>query len=427
MNQHRWNCLTALFLSTFIAPISDVRAQVSAPANSGDNSASLLPQSLPNVTPLTATELQADSVVPAVIQPVPQVSSLPIVTPHGRAKDTAPTKQLKRAQVGSFFTTKIHSQSPIALVSAATPIFSPSLRATAPILSIPSSIESSPVLVPSVVQPPQITAKLPTAPTGRSFTSKVTSAPIFVTHSDNSNLTKAKLLTTITNSATVQAEMADPHADDSRSAAVKIAPRYRSQVAAIPKVAPIFNYSQDRADLASFEAGLPVFIFEDDRPQQIVATAIAQVGDQIVAPEPSIAIPVERPKQSTIPTHSPFLAPSIVKIDLPSETTQPVLDKIVATQTGKASWYGAEGGSRTANGERYNPRGLTAAHRTLAFGTKVRVTSLKTGKTVIVRINDRGPFSGHRIIDVSAGAAEIIGIKHDGVGEVRVEILGTQG
>jgi rare lipoprotein A len=117
----------------------------------------------------------------------------------------------------------------------------------------------------------------------------------------------------------------------------------------------------------------------------------------------------------------------IVKIEQPSATIRPTLDKIVATQTGQASWYGIEGGSQTANGERYNPEGLTAAHRTLPFGTKVRVTSIKTGKSTIVRINDRGPFRSRRIIDVSAGAAKIIGIKNDGVGDVRMDILDGQG
>ena len=105
------------------------------------------------------------------------------------------------------------------------------------------------------------------------------------------------------------------------------------------------------------------------------ATAIAQIGDDIVAPEPSIAIPVEPPKQQNVPVRLPVPAVTPAQtqsaIDR-STTTQPALTKIVATHTGQASWYGSEGGSRTANGESYNPRGMTAAHRTLPFGTKVR-------------------------------------------------------
>jgi rare lipoprotein A len=70
-----------------------------------------------------------------------------------------------------------------------------------------------------------------------------------------------------------------------------------------------------------------------------------------------------------------------------------------------------------------NPKALTAAHRTLPFGTRVRVTNLKNGRSVTVRINDRGPFIRRRIIDISEGAAEVIGIKSTGIGNVRLEIL----
>ncbi len=91
------------------------------------------------------------------------------------------------------------------------------------------------------------------------------------------------------------------------------------------------------------------------------------------------------------------------------------------TMVGKASWY--KMGTRTANGERYNPNGLTAAHRSLRFGTKVRVTNLRNGRRVVVRINDRGPFIRSRIIDLSLGAARKIGITRSGVTKVKVEVL----
>ena len=77
---------------------------------------------------------------------------------------------------------------------------------------------------------------------------------------------------------------------------------------------------------------------------------------------------------------------------------------------GIASWYGNESGNRTANGERFNPNALTAAHRHLPFGTKVKVTNLKNHKSIIVRINDRGPFVRGRIIDLSKHAAKMIGM-----------------
>ncbi len=88
---------------------------------------------------------------------------------------------------------------------------------------------------------------------------------------------------------------------------------------------------------------------------------------------------------------------------------------------GVASYY--KSGKRTANGERFNPMGLTAAHRSLPFGTKVRVTQVKSGRSVVVRINDRGPFIRGRIIDLSLGAARVIGLNRSGVARVEVEVL----
>lgn len=79
-----------------------------------------------------------------------------------------------------------------------------------------------------------------------------------------------------------------------------------------------------------------------------------------------------------------------------------------ALQSGMASWYGS--GARTANGERFNPNGLTAAHRTLAFGTRLRVVNERNGRSVIVRVNDRGPFIKGRIIDISKGSAKVLGM-----------------
>ena len=79
-----------------------------------------------------------------------------------------------------------------------------------------------------------------------------------------------------------------------------------------------------------------------------------------------------------------------------------------AAQSGAASWYGS--GHRTASGERFNPNGMTAAHRSLPFGTKVRVENRRTGRAVIVRINDRGPFVRGRIIDLSRGSARALGM-----------------
>jgi rare lipoprotein A len=95
-----------------------------------------------------------------------------------------------------------------------------------------------------------------------------------------------------------------------------------------------------------------------------------------------------------------------------------------SSHSGMASYYGSESGSRTASGARFNPGAMTAAHRTLPFGTKVRVTNKRNGRSVVVTINDRGPFIRGRIIDLSSGAAGVIGMRSSGVAPVSVEVLG---
>ncbi|WP_082543484.1 septal ring lytic transglycosylase RlpA family protein [Sphingomonas sp. Leaf339] len=87
---------------------------------------------------------------------------------------------------------------------------------------------------------------------------------------------------------------------------------------------------------------------------------------------------------------------------------------------GEASWYGGESGNRTANGERFRAKGITAAHTTLPLPSYVEVTSLDTGRTILLRINDRGPFAGRRIIDLSRGAAQLLGLRAQGHAAVRV-------
>lgn len=99
-------------------------------------------------------------------------------------------------------------------------------------------------------------------------------------------------------------------------------------------------------------------------------------------------------------------------------------ERVVQEITGTASWYGPGfHGRRTANGEKFDQHELTAAHKTLPFDTRVRVTSLATGKSVIVTINDRGPYIRGRMIDLSAAAAQAIGLRNRGVGKVKMEVL----
>lgn len=93
----------------------------------------------------------------------------------------------------------------------------------------------------------------------------------------------------------------------------------------------------------------------------------------------------------------------------------------VGATSGMASYYGY--GGRTANGERHNAAAMTAAHRTLPFGTRVRVTNTSNGRSIVVRINDRGPFVRGRVIDVSTGAAEALGFRSRGVAKVELAVV----
>jgi rare lipoprotein A len=91
------------------------------------------------------------------------------------------------------------------------------------------------------------------------------------------------------------------------------------------------------------------------------------------------------------------------------------------TFSGMASFYGNESGSKTASGQRFNQNAMTAAHRTLPFGTRLRVTH--GGQSVVVTINDRGPFVRGRVLDLSTGAARAIGLTGAGVGQVVAEVI----
>jgi rare lipoprotein A len=414
MNQHRWTHATIVVLTTVLAPIANVCAQTSAPVTPGTG---IYPQRpLPIITPLTFTELETDVAVPKA----PAISSLgnipsdfaqPIAAPvaplvPADSRQSAVAKPAKLPSPPQISSTKKIAVKP-SIVSGVLPPQNPQQTpVTTPVFAIDNPGNSFVAPPGSTTDTIQVPAHIPTAPIGeaaplenqsQAFTVQADSKPLLVIRRGSLRATK------IINTATIQAE-----------------------VTRIPQSAPSIKQTDDIPDKIGFEAGTPTFVFDSERPQQIIATAIAQVGDTTVAPEPSIAIPVQRPNQPTIPTQSPL--PAVTPIPAqPTGAIQPPQPKVVATQTGQASWYGIEGGPKTANGERYNPEGLTAAHRTLPFGTKVRVTSLKTGLAVTLRINDRGPFHSRRILDVSAGAAAAIGIKNDGIGEVKMEILGNEG
>ncbi|NNE49195.1 MAG: septal ring lytic transglycosylase RlpA family protein [Altererythrobacter sp.] len=126
-----------------------------------------------------------------------------------------------------------------------------------------------------------------------------------------------------------------------------------------------------------------------------------------------------------LPPHDhPDDAVDITEIEPPEE---PAVGNVVRDLgTGHASYYGRRfHGRLTANGERFDMRAMTAAHKTLPFGSVVRVTNRRNGRSVVVRINDRGPFVRGRTIDLSRAAAEEIGLVKTGVGEVRIELLAS--
>lgn len=95
--------------------------------------------------------------------------------------------------------------------------------------------------------------------------------------------------------------------------------------------------------------------------------------------------------------------------------------RVLHTFSGIASFYGNESGSKTASGQRFNQNAMTCAHRTLPFGTKLRVTH--GGRSVVVTVNDRGPFIRGRVLDLSTGAARAIGLTSAGVGRVTAEVI----
>jgi rare lipoprotein A len=114
---------------------------------------------------------------------------------------------------------------------------------------------------------------------------------------------------------------------------------------------------------------------------------------------------------------------SLVRLRKP-ERSEPAKRASIASSGGSrgvASFYSE--GQETASGERFDPHELTAAHPSLPFGTRLQVTNVATGKSVMVRVNDRGPFVGGRVVDVSYSAAQALGMVHSGVANVKVDVV----
>ena len=169
----------------------------------------------------------------------------------------------------------------------------------------------------------------------------------------------------------------------------------------------------------------------------LMAAVISSQGCGIISDAPNRVVstrgvsPSEsqtgNPSSDKPPTHTlPREIPPIAKIPSPPETEQvpAATSQPTMMETGVASWYGPKfHGKLTASGEVFNQEKFTAAHQTLPWGSRVKVTNLANGKSVDVRINDRGPFGKGRIIDVSRAAARALGMVGRGITTVRVEWL----
>jgi len=160
-------------------------------------------------------------------------------------------------------------------------------------------------------------------------------------------------------------------------------------------------------------------------PLDTSSTTTAPEGQEL--PEAQSSSGSDRPQTVAILEEAPLApadkpaAPITPSLPIATPPARPSVRPIGA---GMASWYGPGFyGNRTANGEVFRPGTLTAAHRTLPFGTKVRVTNLWNGRTAVVRINDRGPFHGSRVIDLAHGAASQLGVVASGVAQVKLEVL----
>lgn len=136
------------------------------------------------------------------------------------------------------------------------------------------------------------------------------------------------------------------------------------------------------------------------------------------APPPVMDAPAPPPVNADMVSDTPARLGSTYSIGGRSYTP---VDQIDYDEVGYASWYGAElAGEPTANGERFRPSAISAAHRTLPLPSYVEVSRLDTGRTILVRVNDRGPADPNRLIDLSTGAAEALGITETGMAQVRV-------
>jgi rare lipoprotein A len=491
MNQNHWTCLTTVFLTTALAPIGNVHAKnlpVSV-GGSVNKSFSVSSKSL-TITPRTTLgnvnergrifhqgNLPSKDIIHSRFPSRKLIATAQVFPPNFRSSDAtdrfsfreAAPKNLRdpavsnrhrsrnlQANIPAPANRQLFKQSIDQTLVTPTPVIRPdgSRSTIVSKTTIRAEIAYAQLHVSSIdgrvqnLNPRSIkTNSTQTTPPVRQSIDRTMLTPTSVVRPDGSK-------STIMNATNVRAEIANTAPVRIARAAQTTPARQlkqqtdrvidRAEIGLLPQSTPVATRwrslssgeSTDRPSISRFETGLPQYIFDNGRPLQVVATTIAQVGTETGSSTSSIAIPVQQPAQSIVPNQQLTVNGSIASLScrIGTKTAQPVehtaksaLDRVVTTQTGTASWYASESGAKTANGERFDPNGLTAAHRNLPFGTKVRVTSLTTGKMVVVRINDRGPVNLNRMIDVSAGAASAMGIKDLGVGTVRLEVLADNG
>ena len=133
----------------------------------------------------------------------------------------------------------------------------------------------------------------------------------------------------------------------------------------------------------------------------------------------------QAPAAPTAPA-TPVVPPAVIKAAPAAPAAAPVATSGGDVTEGKLAYYGRKfAGRKTASGERFNPAAMTMAHKTLPFGTRVKVTNLKNSRSVTVRVNDRGPTTADRIGDVTVAAARKLGFVRSGVANAKLEVVGA--
>lgn len=153
-----------------------------------------------------------------------------------------------------------------------------------------------------------------------------------------------------------------------------------------------------------------------NNPSHMAAAAVVESVNADSMNADTVAVAAPKPDSATV-----------VENRVTEEAEKAAAEAAAKTKSlgsGEASYYGRGfAGRPTANGETFNPAEMTAAHRTLPFGSKLRVTNKQNGRSVIVRVNDRGPYAHNRVLDLSQGAAEKIGMIHSGTAQVTLELI----